>query len=56
MGRIVIKLLSPLYNHSFVLSSIVLHCIYDTTFFVKYLVQLREFLSPDVTGYFWNVA
>ena len=56
MGRIVIKLLSPLYNHSFVLSSIVLHCIYDTTFFVKYLVQLREFLFLDVTGYFWNVA
>lgn len=28
MGRIVIKLLSSLYNHSFVLSSVVLHCLY----------------------------
>jgi len=28
MGRIVIKLLSPSYNHSFVLSSMVLHCLY----------------------------
>lgn len=28
MGRIVIKPLSPLYNHSFVLSFTVLHCLY----------------------------
>lgn len=28
MGRIVIKLLSPLYNHSFILSFMVLHCLY----------------------------
>jgi len=28
MGRIVIKPLSPLYKHSFVLSFMVLHCLY----------------------------
>lgn len=57
MGRIVIKLLSPctITVLSFLLWYYIV-CIYDTTSFAKYLVQLRELLSLDVTGYFWSMA
>jgi len=51
MVCVVIKHLLPLYKHSFVLSSMVVHCLYIRyDFFVKYPVNLRDFLSLGITG------